>query len=56
MLSENLRLLYVAITRAKNKLYLTSANKYKTRFGKMLNQEVSVVFSELLGMEVANGK
>ena len=56
MLSENLRLLYVAITRAKNKLYLTSANKTKSRYGKFQNQEVSVIFRELLGIEVVNGK
>ena len=56
ILSETLRLLYVAITRAKNKLYLTVANKSKTRFGKMQNQEVSVIFSELLGMEVQSAK
>ena len=56
ILSETLRLLYVAITRAKNKLYLTVANKSKTRFGKMQSQEISVIFSELLGMEVQNAK
>ena len=55
ILSENLRLLYVAITRAKNKLYLTSANKVKS-YGKLEKQEVNVVFRELLGMEVVNGK
>lgn len=56
MLSENLRLLYVAITRAKNKLYFTVSNKSKTRFGKLQNQEISVVFKELLGLEVSDDK
>ena len=56
ILSETLRLLYVAITRAKNKLYMTVSNKAKTRFGKMQNQEISVIFSELLGMEVPSAK
>ena len=56
ILSETLRLLYVAITRAKNKLYMTVSNKSKNRFGKVQNQEISVIFSELLGMEVQNVK
>lgn len=50
ILSENLRLLYVAITRAKNKLYLTVSNKSKTRFGKLVKQDESIIFSELLGV------
>ena len=53
ILSESLRLLYVAITRAKNKLYITASNKSKTRYGKVVKQDVSIMFKELLGMEVA---
>ncbi len=53
ILSESLRLLYVAITRAKNKLYITASNKSKTRYGKVVKQNVSIIFKELLGMEVA---
>lgn len=48
ILSENLRLLYVAITRAKNKLIFTVSTKSKTRFGKEQENEPSNVFSELL--------
>lgn len=47
ILSENLRLLYVAITRAKNRLYMTVSSKSK-RFGKEQKQQVGSVF-ELLG-------
>ncbi len=50
ILSENLRLLYVAVTRAKNKLYITSATKTKTRFGKEQKQEPSSIFENLLGV------
>ncbi len=44
---ENYRLLYVAITRSKKRLYLTSALKYK-EFGKMRDREPNPVFKELL--------
>ena len=43
---ESLRLLYVAITRAKRKLYITCASKIKY-FGKDTEQEPSIVFDIL---------
>ncbi len=48
ILSENLRLLYVAITRAKNKLVITSSAKIKSKFGKEYKTEPSVIFNTLL--------
>ncbi len=48
ILSENLRLLYVAITRAKNKLYITCSTSQKNRFNKEQKQEVSSIFRNLL--------
>lgn len=48
LIAENLRLLYVAITRAKRKLYFTIARKTKA-FEKIINQEPSVIFERLLG-------
>ena len=51
ILSENLRLLYVAVTRAKNKLYITTSTKAKTRFGKEQKQEPSSIFVNLLGVD-----
>lgn len=48
LLAENLRLLYVAITRAKKKLTFTVAKKAKA-FGKETEQEPSIIFDELLG-------
>lgn len=50
ILSENLRLLYVAVTRAKNKLCITTSTKTKTRFGKEQKQEPSSIFENLLGV------
>lgn len=51
ILSENLRLLYVAITRAKNKLYITVSQKSKTRFGKEQKQTANkMVFGDLMGV------
>ena len=50
ILAENLRLLYVAITRAKNKLYITASSKIKT-FGKEKPSDPSIIFEELLGIE-----
>ena len=44
---ENFRLLYVAITRAKRKLYITTSSKTKS-FGKEINQEPSVIFDNIL--------
>ncbi len=44
---ENLRLLYVAVTRAKNKLYITASSKSKA-FGKEISQEPSVIFETIL--------
>lgn len=49
-IEENLRLLYVAITRAKRKLYITSAQKYK-KFSKLKEIEPSLLFDELLGIQ-----
>ena len=48
LISENFRLLYVAITRAKRNLYITTSKKNKS-FGKIFEQEPSIIFSELLG-------
>jgi superfamily I DNA/RNA helicase len=44
---ESLRLFYVAITRAKKKLYITSSIKTKA-FGKEISQEPSIVFESVL--------
>ena len=43
LISENLRLLYVAITRAKRKLYITTSNKVKS-FGKLKQEEPNKIF------------
>ncbi len=51
ILEENLRLLYVAITRAKNRLYISTSTKEQTRYGKLKDSEPSVVFDELLNKE-----
>lgn len=48
LLAENLRLLYVAITRAKRKLFI-SASRKATSFGKTVEQAPSIIFEELLG-------
>ena len=48
LLAENLRLLYVAITRAKRKLVVTVSRKSKS-FEKTVDQTPSLIFSELLG-------
>lgn len=48
ILEENLRLLYVAITRAKNRLYISTSTKEQTRYGKTKNSEPSMIFDELL--------
>lgn len=44
---ENLRLFYVAITRAKKKLFVTCANKYK-KFSRLKDIQKSILFDELL--------
>ena len=43
---ESMRLFYVAVTRAKKKLYITTHTKTKA-FNKEIEQEPSIVFSEL---------
>ena len=48
ILEENWRLLYVAITRAKNHLYISASTKEQTRYGKLKDSEPSIVFEELL--------
>lgn len=47
LVSENLRLLYVAITRAKKYLYFTTSRNIKS-FEKIVEQEPSLIFSEIL--------
>jgi superfamily I DNA/RNA helicase len=47
ILSENLRLLYVAITRAKNKLYITASKNFKNRYNKVKEQEINSVFEQM---------
>ena len=46
IVAENLRLLYVAITRAKKKLYFTASQKIKA-FDKIIEQEPSMIFDML---------
>lgn len=48
ILDENLRLLYVAITRAKNNLFITTSTKSKSRYGKEQKNEPSIIFNDLL--------
>lgn len=48
ILEENLRLLYVAITRAKNRLYISTSAKELTRFGKLKDSEPSVIFEHVI--------
>ena len=43
LVAENLRLLYVAITRAKRKLYFSVSKKAKS-FEKVVSQEPSMIF------------
>ena len=47
ILAENLRLLYVAVTRAKKYLYFTTSTKVKS-FGKIITQEPNRIFTEIL--------
>ncbi|MBP3925227.1 ATP-dependent helicase [bacterium] len=46
-ISENLRLLYVAITRAKKYLYITTSTNVKS-FGKVKEEEPNCIFNEIL--------
>ena len=46
-ISENLRLLYVAITRAKKYLYITTSTNVKS-FGKIKVEEPNCIFNEIL--------
>lgn len=46
LLAENLRLLYVGITRAKKNLFITVSEK-SSSFGKTVEQKPSVIFEEL---------
>lgn len=48
ILWENLRLLYVAITRAKNKLYITTSEKEQTYGKKLRDSEPNMIFSTIL--------
>ena len=48
ILSENLRLLYVAITRAKNRLIFTVSSKTKTRYGKEQKNDPSTIFEHMM--------
>ena len=45
---ESMRLFYVAVTRAKKKLFITSAKKAKSSFGKDIENVPNIVFKELL--------
>lgn len=47
ILAENLRLLYVAVTRAKNKLYITAPAAIKNRYNKVQKQEISSIFRHM---------
>lgn len=47
LVSENLRLLYVAITRAKKHLYFSTSRKVKS-FEKIIEQEPSLIFTDIL--------
>lgn len=48
IIGEDFRLLYVAITRAKRRLYISVAKKDK-HFGRMQTVVPSIIFDELLG-------
>ena len=47
LVSENLRLLYVAITRAKKHLYFSTSRKAKS-YDKVVELEPNLIFTELL--------
>ena len=46
-LAENMRLMYVAITRTKKKLYITAPEKSKI-FSRMQDNDISILFGELI--------
>jgi len=46
-IAENLRLLYVAITRAKRKLYITVSNKSKS-FGRIQENDINIIFNNII--------
>lgn len=50
LLAENLRLLYVAITRAKKYLYFTASTKMKS-YEKVEDVDISLIFDELLNTQ-----
>lgn len=52
-IEENLRLFYVAVTRAKKKLYISSAIKYK-KFSRVKDYRPSVLFETVLNKEREN--
>ena len=52
ILSENLRLLYVAITRTKNQLFITSSINQK-KYGKICKNEPCKIFEELTGGQIS---
>ena len=54
-LEEEVRLAYVGITRAKNNLFLTSANS-RTTFGKVEFYSVSRLFKPFLGSDIKHDK
>ena len=45
---ENMRLFYVAVTRAKKKLYITVGHKSKSSYGRDVENEPNVVFENIL--------
>ena len=47
IIAENFRLLYVAFTRAKRKLYITVSNKSKS-FGKLQDNDISIIFGGII--------
>ncbi len=51
ILGENLRLLYVAITRAKNQLFITTSINAK-KYGRVCQNEPCKIFEELTGEQV----
>ncbi len=50
IIEENFRLIYVGITRAKRKLYLSTSDKYKI-FNKLKNSKHSEIFEGLAGVK-----
>ncbi len=54
IVAENLRLLYVAITRAKRKLYITASEKVKSFGNKLKPEEPSVVIETVYSLHNEN--